>query len=100
MSQAQAVLLRALVDDYGLLRERLARRLGSADDAEEVLQQTATISWTKFDEFQSGTDFVRWALTDGQAEAASLDYAPLPSSLIPKLTARLDSIVAAGAAAK
>jgi phosphate transport system substrate-binding protein len=46
------------------------------------------------------TDFVRWALTDGQNEAASLDYAPLPASLIPKLTARLDSIVAAGAAAK
>lgn len=46
-------------------------------------------------------DFVRWALTDGQAEVASLDYAPLPSSLIPKLTARLDSIAAAaGAAAK
>jgi phosphate transport system substrate-binding protein len=47
------------------------------------------------------TDFVHWALTDGQSEVASLDYAPLPSSLVPKLTARLDSIVAAaGAAAK
>jgi phosphate transport system substrate-binding protein len=46
------------------------------------------------------TDFVRWALTDGQAEVASLDYAPLPASMIPKLTARLDSISAAGAAAK
>jgi phosphate transport system substrate-binding protein len=46
------------------------------------------------------TDFVRWALTDGQAEVASLDYAPLPAALVPKLTARLDSIVAGGAAAK
>jgi phosphate transport system substrate-binding protein len=47
------------------------------------------------------TDFVRWALTDGQAEVASLDYAPLPASLIPKLTARLDSIAGGnGAAAK
>jgi len=47
------------------------------------------------------TDFVRWALTDGQSQVASLDYAPLPSSLVPKLTARLDSIAAAaGGAAK
>ena len=42
-------------------------------------------------------DFIRWALTDGQAEVASLDYAPLPSTLIPRLTARLDSVAGAGA---
>ena len=49
------------------------------------------------------TDFVRWALTDGQADAAALDYAPLPKSIIPKLMARLDSIAAGqttGVAAK
>ena len=44
------------------------------------------------------TDFVRWALTDGQAQAASLDYAPLPTSLVPKLTALLDSISPAAGA--
>jgi phosphate transport system substrate-binding protein len=40
------------------------------------------------------SDFLRWAFTDGEAEAASLDYAPLPASLVRKLTARLDSLSA------
>jgi phosphate transport system substrate-binding protein len=37
-------------------------------------------------------DFLRWALTDGQKDAAGLDYAPLPSSLVTKLMPRIDSI--------
>jgi phosphate transport system substrate-binding protein len=37
-------------------------------------------------------DFLRWALTDGQAMEAALDYAPLPESMRTALTARLDSI--------
>jgi phosphate transport system substrate-binding protein len=42
-------------------------------------------------------DFLRWALSDGQKDAAALDYAPLPASLISRLTPRIDSI-ASGAA--
>jgi phosphate transport system substrate-binding protein len=48
-------------------------------------------------------DFVKWALTDGQSRVAALDYAPLPASLVSKLTPRLDSIGAgqvAGVAAR
>lgn len=37
-------------------------------------------------------DFLRWALTEGESTAASLDYAPLPASMAARLTARLDSI--------
>lgn len=37
-------------------------------------------------------DFLRWALTDGEAEATALDYAPLPSSMATQLKTRLDSI--------
>lgn len=37
-------------------------------------------------------DFLRWALTDGEKDAASLDYAALPSAMATKLIARLDSI--------
>jgi phosphate transport system substrate-binding protein len=37
-------------------------------------------------------DFLHWALTDGQALAAPLDYAPLPESLRSGLTQRVDSI--------
>lgn len=37
-------------------------------------------------------DFLRWALTEGEASAAALDYAPLPSSLGAKLIDRLATI--------
>ncbi|MEP6492970.1 MAG: phosphate ABC transporter substrate-binding protein PstS [bacterium] len=39
-------------------------------------------------------DFIRWALTDGEKDAAALDYAPLPASLVTRLTARIDSLSA------
>ena len=38
------------------------------------------------------TDFLRWALTEGEQSAAALDYAPLPAELSQRLVARLDSI--------
>lgn len=41
-------------------------------DAEEVLQQTAIISWKKFGEFQPGTDFIRWATRIAYWEVRSL----------------------------
>ena len=44
-------------------------------------------------------DFMRWALTSGQASAAPLDYAPLPKSIADRLVERLGSIRMAGAAA-
>lgn len=31
------------------------------DDAEDLLQQTNLVLWRKFDDYQSGTDFMRWA---------------------------------------
>jgi phosphate transport system substrate-binding protein len=37
-------------------------------------------------------DFLRWALSDGQQSAASLDYAPLPSALATQLRSRVDLI--------
>ncbi|MDQ6634162.1 MAG: phosphate ABC transporter substrate-binding protein PstS [Gemmatimonadota bacterium] len=37
-------------------------------------------------------DFLRWALTDGQASAGALDYAPLPESMRTALVTRLDTI--------
>jgi phosphate transport system substrate-binding protein len=37
-------------------------------------------------------DFLRWAFTEGEKDAATLDYAPLPSTMATRLTARLDSI--------
>ena len=37
-------------------------------------------------------DFLRWALNEGEKEATSLDYAPLPATMQTQLLARLDSI--------
>ena len=40
--------------------------------------------------------FVWWALTDGQAKAADLGYAPLPTEMRPWIEARLKGIIANG----
>ncbi|MGH7531387.1 MAG: phosphate ABC transporter substrate-binding protein PstS [Gemmatimonadales bacterium] len=40
--------------------------------------------------------FVWWALTEGQAKAAPLGYAPLPKELLPWIQARLKTITAGG----
>jgi phosphate transport system substrate-binding protein len=37
-------------------------------------------------------DFVRWALTEGEKSAASLDYAPLPASMSKQLIKQLGSV--------
>ncbi len=37
-------------------------------------------------------DFMRWALTEGEKQAAALDYAPLPEAIVARLLQRLDSI--------
>jgi phosphate transport system substrate-binding protein len=42
-------------------------------------------------------DFLKWALTDGEAEASSLDYAPLPSEMASRVRDRLATIDYAGA---
>ncbi|MEX2214833.1 MAG: sigma-70 family RNA polymerase sigma factor [Phycisphaeraceae bacterium] len=36
--------------------------LGNAADAEDVLQQTCVVLWSKFDEFEAGSDFAAWAI--------------------------------------
>jgi RNA polymerase sigma-70 factor (ECF subfamily) len=41
------------------------------DDAEDLLQQTNLILWRKFDEYESGTDFMRWACSVAHLEAIS-----------------------------
>ena len=37
-------------------------------------------------------DFLRWALTEGGSQAAALDYAPLPQTMVAPLLERLDAI--------
>ncbi|MCA9233902.1 MAG: sigma-70 family RNA polymerase sigma factor [Planctomycetales bacterium] len=40
-------------------------------DAEDLFQQTATLLWEKFDEFESGTDFTAWALRVARFNSAN-----------------------------
>ena len=35
----------------------------SKDDAEELLQETATVLWSKFDKYEEGTNFGAWAIS-------------------------------------
>ena len=44
------------------------------------------------------SDFLRWALRDGQQSAPALHYAPLPDALVRQLEARLDALGAKTAA--
>ena len=37
-------------------------------------------------------DFLKWALQEGEQQAADLDYAPLPEPMIAQLLQRIDSI--------
>ena len=40
-------------------------------------------------------DFVRWALTEGEKSAPSLDYAPIPAAMAKQLVKRLNSVTVA-----
>ena len=42
------------------------------------------------------TDFVRWALTEGERSAATLDYAPLPPVMVKRLLRDLGAVRVAG----
>jgi phosphate transport system substrate-binding protein len=41
------------------------------------------------------TDFVKWALTEGEKEASSLDYAPLPATMSRQLIRQLGAVTVA-----
>jgi RNA polymerase sigma-70 factor (ECF subfamily) len=46
--------------------------LHNPTDAEEALQETNLVLWRKFDEYQPGTNFDRWACRIGHFEAMKL----------------------------
>ena len=39
------------------------------EDAEELVQETATVLWTKFDEYEDGTNFGAWAISIARLKA-------------------------------
>ncbi|QDT63437.1 sigma-70 family RNA polymerase sigma factor [Calycomorphotria hydatis] len=46
---------------YSRLHALAVAYTGYSSDADEVVQQTCIILWNKFDEFEEGTNFYRWA---------------------------------------
>jgi RNA polymerase sigma-70 factor (ECF subfamily) len=61
--------VRSRGEEFAALVGRIQRKLflfilplvGNPSDAEDILQQTNLVLWRKFDEFQPGTDFLKWA---------------------------------------
>ena len=45
------------------------------------------------------TDYIHWMLTEGEKEAGSLDYAPLPQNMIPRLDSLARTVTGGGAPA-
>jgi len=59
--QKHADFLRCYSQSYHRIFGYILTMLPNTEDAEEVLQETSIVLWKKFDTFQPGTDFVRWA---------------------------------------
>jgi RNA polymerase sigma-70 factor (ECF subfamily) len=51
------LLLKAQPRVYALLRALISNRA----DVDDVYQDVVTVLWTKFDQFEPGTDFLAWA---------------------------------------
>jgi RNA polymerase sigma-70 factor, ECF subfamily len=64
----------------------------SRHDAEDLYQQTAMTLWTKFDEFERGTDFPRWAFSVARLLVANFQRAKRRHGTF--LTSELASILA------
>ena len=45
-------------------------------------------------------DFLKWALTEGQAQVTSLDYAPIPTAMTQRLVERIASVKTGSVAAR
>ena len=51
------------------LRRFVRTLLPAWADVDEVMQRTALAAWRKFDRFEAGTDFIKWALVIARFEA-------------------------------
>ena len=71
-------------------------------DADDVLQETSTILWAKFEQFQQGTDFARWACRIARLEVlthlrhrrrlTSLFSEPVADELAEAILDEIDSV--------
>jgi phosphate transport system substrate-binding protein len=64
-------------------------------DAYPIASFTWILAYSKQSDARKGAalkDFLRWAVTDGQKQAAELQYGPLADSMLPALLKRIESI--------
>ena len=52
--------LNLLMANQGKIRSYIAVLVYNKDDIDDILQETITIMWRKFEEFRAGTDFASW----------------------------------------
>ncbi len=45
--------------------------VANATDADDLMQETTTVMWRKFSEFEPGTDFVRWGMAIARYQVLS-----------------------------
>jgi len=64
--------LRLLLSNESRIFSYILRLVPNFADAEEIMQETSGIMWRKFGQFESGTDFVAWAIQIAQYRI--LDY--------------------------
>jgi RNA polymerase sigma-70 factor (ECF subfamily) len=62
---------------YAFIRYLVPRRT----DADDILQETLTEMWNKFDEYREGTNFVSWGLTIARYKIMSFTNKKRPFSL-------------------
>ena len=68
-SEQHQLFVDLLVEHQNQLFAYLFAMVHSRDDAEELYQQTSLVLWRKFDKFESGSNFFRWAARTAQLEA-------------------------------
>lgn len=52
-----------LTQNYSRIKSFIFCMVPNEVDSEDIMQETTAIMWEKFDQYQSGTNFVAWALT-------------------------------------
>jgi len=62
-SSREAEFLRQLAGSYRDLFASAMAIVGKRDDADDVIQEVCVVLWQKYDEFEQGTNFRKWACT-------------------------------------
>ena len=74
MNQDSPEFVQLLMKNQRRIYAFIRSQVRSPADADDVMQETSTILWTKFEKFEQGTDFAAWACTVGYYEVLSFRH--------------------------